>query len=115
MQETRCSCAQARGPTFGEPTRIASAESRPVYSLPVIFQVVILGSMSDLTRILGAIDRGEAHTIEQLLPLVYEELRRLAAAQMAHEKPGQTLQATALVHQAFLRLVGKEAEHRCFF
>src|SRR5262245_22557988 len=62
--------------------------------------------MSDLTRLLDAAAAGDAHAADQLLPLVYEELRRLAAAQMAHEKPGQTLDATALVHEAYLRLVG---------
>jgi RNA polymerase sigma factor (TIGR02999 family) len=62
--------------------------------------------MSDVTRILCAIDQGDAKAAEQLLPLVYDELRRLAAQKMAEEKPGQTLQATALVHEAYLRLVG---------
>jgi hypothetical protein len=62
--------------------------------------------MSDVTQILAAIDRGEPQAAEQLLPLVYDELRKLAAARLAHEKPGQTLQATALVHEAYLRLVG---------
>ncbi len=62
--------------------------------------------MSDVTRILAAINRGDPQASEQLLPIVYEELRRLAALKMAHEKPGQTLQATALVHEAYLRLVG---------
>jgi RNA polymerase sigma factor (TIGR02999 family) len=62
--------------------------------------------MSDVTRILPAIEQGDAPAAEQLLPLVYDELSRLAAAQMAHEKPGQTLDATALVHEAYLRLVG---------
>ncbi len=61
--------------------------------------------MSEVTRILSAIAQGDTHAPEQLLPLVYDELRRLAAEKMAHEKPGQTLQATALVHEAFLRLV----------
>ena len=60
----------------------------------------------DLTRILSAIERGDAQAAEQLLPLVYEELRRLAARRLAREKPGQTLQATALVHEAYLGLVG---------
>ena len=64
--------------------------------------------MNDVTRILSAIDRGDPQAAEQLLPLVYEELRKLAAAQLAQEKPGQTLQATALVHEAYLRLVGAE-------
>ena len=59
-----------------------------------------------VTQLLGAIDRGDPKAAEELLPLVYEELRRLAAARMANEKPGQTLQATALVHEAYLRLVG---------
>ena len=62
--------------------------------------------MSDVTRILAQIDSGDPRAAEQLLPLVYDELRKLAAAKLAHEKPGQTLQATALVHEAYLRLVG---------
>jgi RNA polymerase sigma factor (TIGR02999 family) len=61
--------------------------------------------MADVTRILAAIDAGDPHAASQLLPLVYDELRRLAAAQLAQEKPGQTLDATALVHEAYLRLV----------
>ncbi len=61
--------------------------------------------MSEVTRILSAIDQGDARAAEQLLPLVYEELRRLAAQKLAQEKPGQTLEATALVHEAYLRLV----------
>ena len=63
-------------------------------------------SMSDVTRILSAIEQGDPSASEQLLPLVYEELRKLAAQRLAQEKPGQTLQATALVHDAYLRLVG---------
>jgi RNA polymerase sigma factor (TIGR02999 family) len=62
--------------------------------------------MSDVTRVLQAIESGDPLAAEQLLPLVYDELRKLAAARMAEEKPGQTLQATALVHEAYLRLVG---------
>jgi RNA polymerase sigma factor (TIGR02999 family) len=65
----------------------------------------MLGRMSEVTRILGAIEQGDPHAAEQLLPLVYEELRKLAAQRMAQESPGQTLQATALVHEAYLRLV----------
>jgi RNA polymerase sigma factor (TIGR02999 family) len=61
--------------------------------------------MSDVTRILSAIEQGDPHAAEQLLPLVYDELRRLASQKLASEKPGQTLQATALVHEAYLRLV----------
>jgi RNA polymerase sigma factor (TIGR02999 family) len=64
--------------------------------------------MNDVTRILSAIEAGDAHAPEQLLPLVYDELRRLAARRLAREKPGQTLQATALVHEAYLRLVGSD-------
>jgi RNA polymerase sigma factor (TIGR02999 family) len=63
--------------------------------------------MSDVTRILTAIEHGDPQAAEQLLPLVYDELRKLAAARLAHENPGQTLQATALVHEAYLRLVGQ--------
>ena len=61
--------------------------------------------MSDVTRILSAIEQGDPLAAEQLLPLVYDELRKLAAAKLAREKPGQTLQATALVHEAYVRLV----------
>jgi RNA polymerase sigma factor (TIGR02999 family) len=61
--------------------------------------------MSDVTRILSAIEQGDRHAAEQLLPLVYDELRKLASQKLAHEKPGQTLQATALVHEAYVRLV----------
>jgi RNA polymerase sigma factor (TIGR02999 family) len=62
--------------------------------------------MADVSRILSAIQQGDPHAAEQLLPLVYDELRGLAAAQLASERPGQTLDATALVHEAYLRLVG---------
>src|SRR5262245_3556625 len=76
--------------------------------------------MSDVTRLLCAIEGGEPRAAEQLLPLVYTELRQLAARQMAKEKPGQTLDATALVHEAYLRLVDKRhqplfANRRHFF
>ncbi len=64
--------------------------------------------MSDVTQILGQIESGDATAAEQLLPLVYDELRRLAARRMAREKPGQTLQTTALVHDAYIRLVDDE-------
>ncbi len=68
--------------------------------------------MHDVTRILSAIEKGDQHASEDLLPLVYEELRRLAADRLAHELPGQTLQATALVHEAYLRLVNVEVVQR---
>jgi RNA polymerase sigma factor (TIGR02999 family) len=70
----------------------------------------MLAIMSDVTRILSAIEQGDPSAAEQLLPLVYDELRKLAAAKLAQEKPGQTLQATALVHEAYLRLVGSTEE-----
>jgi RNA polymerase sigma factor (TIGR02999 family) len=66
--------------------------------------------MTEVTRILFAIEQGDPSAAEQLLPLVYEELRRLAAERMAHERPGHTLEATALVHEAYLRLVGDGLE-----
>ena len=72
----------------------------------------IIGVMTDVTQILSQIESGDPSAAEQLLPLVYEELRKLAAAKLAQEKPGQTLQATALVHEAYLRLVDVEkAQH----
>jgi RNA polymerase sigma factor (TIGR02999 family) len=73
--------------------------------------------MNEVTRILSAIEQGDPHAAEQLLPLVYDELRRLAAGQLAREKAGQTLEATALVHEAYLRLVGDQqfANRRHFF
>ncbi|MCI0460943.1 MAG: ECF-type sigma factor [Gemmataceae bacterium] len=68
--------------------------------------------MSEVTHILAAIEQGDPSAAEQLLPLVYDELRQLAAQRLAHEKPGQTLDATALVHEAYLRLVDTEqAQH----
>jgi RNA polymerase sigma factor (TIGR02999 family) len=66
--------------------------------------------VSDVTRILNAIKRGDMKATDELLPLVYEELRILAAQKLSQETPGQTLQATALVHEAYLRLVGEEGQ-----
>ena len=68
--------------------------------------------MSDITQIISAIEQGDAQAAAQLLPLIYEELRRLAAQRLAQEKPGQTLQATALVHEAYLRLLGSDGQAR---
>jgi RNA polymerase sigma factor (TIGR02999 family) len=68
--------------------------------------------MSDVNRILSAIEQGDPHAAEQLLPLVYDELRKLAATKLGQEKPGQTLQPTALVHEAYLRLVGSDNEQQ---
>jgi RNA polymerase sigma factor (TIGR02999 family) len=67
--------------------------------------------MTDVTRILNAIERGEAKATDKLLPLVYEELRLLAAQKLSREAPGQTLQATALVHEAYIRMVGDKCDH----
>jgi RNA polymerase sigma factor (sigma-70 family) len=67
--------------------------------------------MSDVTRILDAMERGDTQAADELLPVVYEELRILAAQRLSHEPPGQTLQATALVHEAYLRLVGSESSN----
>jgi hypothetical protein len=75
-------------------------------------QAGIFGLMSEVTRILSAIEQGNPQAAEQLLPLVYDELRKLAAQKLAREKPGQTLEATALVNEAYLRLVDTDkAQH----
>jgi RNA polymerase sigma factor (TIGR02999 family) len=77
-----------------------------------LFQRGTLAGMTEVTSILSAIEQGDPYAAEQLLPLVYDELRKLAAQRLAQEKPGQTLQATALVHEAYLRLVDVErAQH----
>jgi RNA polymerase sigma factor (TIGR02999 family) len=80
--------------------------------MPIIHHFTARVSMFDVTRILSQIESGDPSAAEQLLPLVYEELRKLAAAKLSSEKPGQTLQATALVHDAYIRLVDVEkAQH----
>jgi RNA polymerase sigma factor (TIGR02999 family) len=71
-----------------------------------------VSSMSEVTHILSAIEQGDPHAATDLLPMVYDEMRRLAAQKLAHETPGQTLQATALVHEAYLRLVGQAEGQR---
>ena len=88
-----------------------------MYILKSFFQITSI-RVSDVTQILNAIEQGDPKAADKLLPLVYEELRRLAAKKMSQEKPGQTLQATALVHEAYIRLVDNEAqkwENRCHF
>src|SRR6476659_1745277 len=70
----------------------------------------MLCGVTDVTQILNAIERGDPKAAAELLPLVYDELRKLATARLADERPGQTLQATALVHEAYLRLVGGEPD-----
>jgi RNA polymerase sigma factor (TIGR02999 family) len=82
--------------------RLAVGRVEHGYSAP---RRLYSGAMKEITQVLSAIERGDPRAAEQLLPLVYDELRRMAARQLAQEKPGQTLQATALVHEAYLRLV----------
>src|SRR5215467_16302505 len=88
----------------GNPSRVRR------YSFWVHFFCYLGSPMSNVTRILSAIEQGDPHAANELLPLVYDELRMLAAAKLAQEKPGQTLQATALVHEAYVRLVGEDQE-----
>src|SRR5713101_402240 len=91
------------------PARRTALQSRPDWSPEPSYEVQ---PMSDVTRVLSAIEQGDPHAAEHLLPLVYDELRRLAAQKLAQETPGQTLQATGLVHEAYLRLVDVEkAQH----
>ena len=78
--------------------------------MPPAPTAVTLGGMSDITQLLDSAAAGDTHAAAELLPLVYDELRKLAAARLAEEKPGQTLQPTALVHEAYLRLVGGEPD-----
>ena len=77
---------------------------------PLVGSSLSVPPMSEITRILSALEQGDPHAAEQLLPLVYDELRKLAAQKLAQEKPGQTLQATALVHEAYLRLVAGDQD-----
>src|SRR5262249_56627836 len=93
---------RARRRTIPTPTRDRSADVPPELSTRSV------PPMSEVTRILSAIEQGDPHAAEQLLPLVYQELRQLAAQKLTREKPGQTLQATALVHEAYLRLVDRD-------
>src|SRR5947208_10671997 len=79
---------------------------------PVTSAAVMLDLMTDVTRILSAIEQGDPSAAAELLPLVYDELRKLAAARLAQEKPGQTLQATALVHEAYVRMVDVDKVQR---
>jgi RNA polymerase sigma factor (TIGR02999 family) len=90
------------GEPFHSPLHTGTADLR------LGFSFLAMASMSEVTYILSAIEQGDPHAAEQLLPLVYDELRRLAAQHLAQEKPGQTLEATALVHEAYLRLVAGE-------
>jgi RNA polymerase sigma factor (TIGR02999 family) len=89
--------------------RVISGATRGI-ALAFRLVVFIIARMSDVTQLLSAIEEGKSETAEQLLPVVYGELRRLAAAKIAGEKPGQTLQATALVHEAWLRLAGSDRQ-----
>src|SRR5438094_9686576 len=101
---------------IGQSLSMGSSAASRIYSFfngcVAFLRRVLLLIMNEVTRILSAIEQGDPHAAEQLLPLVYEELRKLAAQKMAHEAPGQTLQPTALVHEAYLRLVDVEkAQH----
>ncbi len=87
----------------------APAGDEPAPDSPRTEEASISPATGDVTRILSQIENGDGQAVEQLLPLVYDELRKLAAARMAQEKPGQTLQATALVHEAYMRLVRVES------
>src|SRR5262249_15271553 len=104
--------AQCHNPT-PEPTGVADGPGQaPLSGCGRSWRRLCCGGMSDVTHILVAIEQGDPHAAAQLLPLVYDELRQLAARRLAQEKPGQTLQATALVHEAYLRLVGRDqAQH----
>jgi RNA polymerase sigma factor (TIGR02999 family) len=105
--------AGARGETFETAERSTRFNAAVTLSSPALAfpgQRPTIFAMSDVTQLLSAIDAGDANAADKLLPLVYEELRRLAASKMAHEKPGQTLQATALVHEAWLRLAGSDQQ-----
>ena len=94
----------------GGKTRQIAPEVRGFWTAAVDAGTV--GPVTDVTRILEAIQRGDSQAAEELLPLVYDELRRLAARKLAGEDPGQTLQPTALVHEAWLRLLGPEGDSR---
>src|SRR5262249_39508361 len=106
-------CHRAHGPpriapilkARGSSTEHSPREARGCLALVSLIRTYYSRLMSDVTQILNAIEQGDPHAAEHLLPLVYDELRKLAAAKMAQENPGQTLQATALVHEAYLRLV----------
>src|SRR5262249_48075950 len=110
-------CPGLRGPAVGRPWHHSPRPAAPLRARPFsrgIPAARALGgpvgglTMDAITQVLNAIEHGDPHAAEQLLPLVYDELRKLAAQKMAHEAPGQTLQATGLVHEAYLKLVGTE-------
>jgi hypothetical protein len=109
FEPQRLSFPHPRVPAWVEPLPGAGAPGLPAFYASPCLQILspagIFGRMSEVTRILSTIEQGDPSAAEQLLPLVYDELRKLAAAKLAQEKPGQTLQATALVHEAYLRLV----------
>src|SRR5438445_287201 len=92
---------------------LLAMNAQPGYTAAIRLSLSTLSpAMTEVTRILSAIEQGDPHAADQLLPLVYDELRKLAAQRLAQEKPGQTLQATALVHEAYVRLVDvDQAQH----
>src|SRR5262249_31923878 len=89
---------------------VSNGTCSPSFKLALASGFHIIAAMSDVTQLLNAIDTDDPKAADQLLPLVYEELRKLAAQRMAQEKPGQTPQATGLVHEAWLRLTGSEEQ-----
>ncbi len=101
-------------PPWGEGTLLQGLDPWSIALLDSVpgLRPADLTSMAHVTQILNAIEQGDPHAAERLLPLVYDELRQLAAQKLSQEKPGQTLQATALVHEAYLRLVGAQAARR---
>ena len=95
---------------FGRTAPPSGSLSQVVGDLHLAVGSLTMAAMHNVTRILSQIEHGDPTAADQLLPLVYRELRQLAAAKLAQEQPGQTLQATALVHEAYLRLVGSPGE-----
>src|SRR5262245_36886157 len=99
------------GPLYLSPTPKLEDRQQSLGAATIVITVVFRGTaMNDVTQILSRIESGDPAASEQLLPLVYEELRNLASQRIAQEKPGQTLQATALVHEAYMRLVDGAAQ-----
>jgi len=113
LRETSKSCSRRlRGASHPSPVAMGWLPSRTPTVAAVLLAAVALWLMSDVTQVLRRIEQGDAAAAGQLLPLVYDELRKLAVSRMARENPGQTLQATALVHEAYLRLVDMDqAQH----
>ena len=109
VSRSHSGCAGSSSDSIGQPRKTVPNQcERNKLFLTNMCSINTLKFIPDITQLLIAIDSGDSHAAGQLLPLVYNELRLLAASQMAHEKPGQTLNATALVHEAYLRLIGDQ-------